>query len=136
MVSMRVFICSLMRCLSSPWRDISHTMSSGRMSFLRLALRAGALVASSSRSWYSFPLVVPFNQAFVSPQARCVSFAASTVVVIVLCLAGLEALAGRSRRLGRPRLHGLLEQHVEEQEHRLRLQHQRARRLPAPRSGP
>src|SRR5918997_10199 len=41
---MRVFICSLMRCLSSPWRDISHGMSSGVTTFLRLALRVGAEV--------------------------------------------------------------------------------------------
>src|SRR5258705_3286895 len=66
---MRVFIASFTRCLSSPWRAISHGMSSGCTIFLRLALRAGASVASSSSAWYSFWLALPFIHAFDSLHA-------------------------------------------------------------------
>jgi hypothetical protein len=48
-------------------------MSSGCTTFLRLALRAGALSASSSSAWYSAWFAVPFFQAFDSPHAMSVS---------------------------------------------------------------
>src|SRR5271156_2281135 len=101
---------SFSRCLSRPCRDISHGMSSGRTTFLRLELRTGAVTASSKRFWYSFSLSVPLIQAFASSQAivrfsspfarvRCV-FAASIagMIVVLFVIPRHEiALGGRGR---------------------------------------
>src|SRR5258705_759730 len=154
---MRVFIASFTRCLSSPWRAISRGMSSGCTIFLRLALRAGAWVASSSSAWYSFWLALPFIPAFDSLRDMCGSSrrparrralryggsavalaeaerSASTsirrlfvVVEVLFEVAGLEPFRPRRGRR-RPRLHDLLEEHVHEHEHRLGLHDERARR--------
>src|SRR6267142_2630142 len=154
---MRVFIASFTRCLSSPWRAISHGMSSGCTIFLRLALRAGSSVASSSSAWYSFWLALPFIHAFDSLQAmfgssrrparlRALRYGGSAVALaeaersastsirrlfvvieVLFEVARLESFRPRRGRR-RPRLHDLLEEHVHEHEHRLGLHDERARR--------
>src|SRR5215471_16496708 len=117
------------------------------MIFLRLALRAGRVSASSSRFWYRLSLSVPVSHALASSQAMpqplsslllgfalggeplvVVMIVRVRVVVVLLLVSGYEIALGGGRRL-RALLHGVLEQHVHEQVHRLGLDYQGARRL-------
>src|SRR6185503_13721751 len=125
-VSMRVFMPSFIRCLSRPWRESSHGMSSGCSTFLRFALRDGAWAASSSSALYSAWFAVPFIQVFDSPHAMFVSVC--SMIEIGLALARRERGGlGAGRGFVRARFHLLLEQHVHEHVHGLGLDDERAR---------
>jgi hypothetical protein len=120
-VSMRVFMPSFSRCLSSPMRESSHGMSSGRTTFLRFALRAGALSAWSSSAWYSSWFMVPLFQAFDSLHAIVISWGLTpllraarhvpgcglrprfslSVIEVRFVFARREALGARNGSLGR-----------------------------------
>src|ERR671915_67147 len=121
---MRVFRSSLIRCLSSPCRDISHGMTVGLRILRRPALRSGASAASCSRLAYSGALSLPATHAAVSAQAISL-IPLCRVVEVLFLLADLEPDALRRRR-GLARFHLLLEEHVHEQVHRLGLDDQRA----------
>src|SRR4051794_6000336 len=96
------------------------------MIFLRRELREGASWDSSSARWYRRSLPLPSSQAPTSLQA--ISVSPLGMIFALLGFAHFEAF-GIFRMLDRARLHLLLEQHVQEEVHRLRLDHDGARRL-------